>query len=551
MEKPVRLKLYKNASPIETIHTIRKILFENNIFLIESVHKKDSLTGICSCRVIIGNDNIRDLNIGSNGKGMNTEYALASAYAEFIERFQNGALFWKLSGITSSSPGSFSVAKKDFIIITKKFIKLVYGELKDNDDILSKYIENLNEFKVISLNEYQSENKVLLPVELFNRMTGSNGMASGNTMLEAIIQGLSEIFERYVIQELFLNKMTPPQIDIKYFEGTEILERIKKLENRGIKYKILDCSLGKGLPVIGLLLEKNNKYHIHFGADPSPITALERCLTETLQGRSVDEIPLLPLLKVTADKKVLFENEKKEYTDSTGQVPMWILYSEYSWPFNGFVHNVSMTDEDDMRYYLKILSDLDKKLYVHENSFLGFPSVRLYVPGMTENHCPYLELCIEKSIPIDLEKLLNRLPILTNEEYKKLAYGIKQWLKTDYEITNMNKFVAKELTSIKKVFPIGIFPVKWWDERLLIAAIFIRGGIIEDGNKLLNIYISENKVNEQEAKILKLRLFSQSLTFLNSEWPQCPNCDVCQAKHLCYQDIVNRISKEYSILLNK
>lgn len=551
MEKPIRLKSYKNLTPIETIHKIRKILFKNNIFLIESMQKKDPLTGICSCRVIIGNDNVRDLNIGSNGKGMNTEYALASAYAEFIERFQNGALFWKLLGITSSSSGSFSVTKSDFTNITKRFINSIYGESKDNDDIISKYIESLNEFKVISMNEYQSENNVLLPSELFNRMTGSNGMASGNTILEATIQGLSEIFERYAIQELFLNKLTPPQIDNEYFEGTEILKRIKKLEKRGIKFKILDCSLDKGLPVLGLLLEKNNKYHIHFGADPSPITALERCLTETLQGRTVDEIPLLPLLKDTDDKQVLFENEKKEYTDSTGQVPVWILYSKYSWSFKGFVHNISITDEDDMHYYLKILSDLGKKLYVHENSFLGFPSVRLYVPGMTENHCPQLELCIEKSISQDLKNLLNRLPILTNEEYKKLAYGIRQWLNINYGISTMDKFCVKELTSIKKVFPVGLFPVKFWDERLLIAAIFIRGGIIEDGNELLDIYIDENKINEQEAKVLKVRLYSQSLMFLSSEWPQCPNCDICRAKNLCYQKNFNEIYKSYLTLLNK
>lgn len=34
-----------------------------------------------------------DLDIGTNGKGGSYQYALASGYAEFMERLQNGILF--------------------------------------------------------------------------------------------------------------------------------------------------------------------------------------------------------------------------------------------------------------------------------------------------------------------------------------------------------------------------------------------------------------------------------------------------------------------------
>ena len=74
-------------------------------------------------------------------------------------------------------------------------------------------------------------------------------MAAGNTTLEATIQGLSEIFEREAIQQLFLHELTPPQIDEEIFKDQVVLEKLNKLRNQGIDYRILDCSLGKGLPV--------------------------------------------------------------------------------------------------------------------------------------------------------------------------------------------------------------------------------------------------------------------------------------------------------------
>ena len=41
---------------------------------------------------------------------------------------------------------------------------------------------------------------------------GSNGMCAGNTPAEALVQGLSEIFERYAIQEVLAGNIIPPDI---------------------------------------------------------------------------------------------------------------------------------------------------------------------------------------------------------------------------------------------------------------------------------------------------------------------------------------------------
>lgn len=541
MQKLERLKPYKCADPMETVHRIRQILHDNDIFVIETWQGKDTVTGTCSCRIILGDEGIRELNIGTNGKGMNARYALASAYAEFMERLQNSALIWAVEGVPSTLPGAVSVTKDEYKSLTKDLIELAYGKSDRSKRVAEQCVNSETSSMVIPFKEYQTGETVLFPVSLFNRMTGSNGMAAGNTVLEATIQGLSEIFERTVIHDLFHKKLTPPVIDEVVYENTEVLNRLKKLSERGINYKILDCSLGKGFPVIGLLLEKEQKYHVHFGADPSPITALERCLTEVFQGRTTENIPLYSPLQETEDRKVLFENHKKEISDGTGFVPVWIIEGEPSWKFEGFAHPVTISDEDDMDYYMEILSNIGKKLYIRENGFLGFPTVRLYVPGITESHCPEPEYCIDKEVPGDVKKLMQRLPILTDDEYQKLAFRVQEWLRNDFQIFSAEDFQDGHILNLKRIFPVGKFIGKSWDDRLMVAAIYFRGGLTELGTELLNKYIEEKNITSKASEMLKIRLRSRSLTFLPTEWPQCPDCSTCRAKHLCYQDKIDKL----------
>ena len=76
----------KDKFPVETIRNIRKELQSFNIRTrIVNVSKTKS---IYSIRL-----EIRDMpGVGVNGKGISFMYALASAYSEFMERFQSGFL---------------------------------------------------------------------------------------------------------------------------------------------------------------------------------------------------------------------------------------------------------------------------------------------------------------------------------------------------------------------------------------------------------------------------------------------------------------------------
>ena len=543
-----RIKPYKNASPMETIHKIRGILLKNDIFVIEAVQKREPITGVCSCRIVLGDDGLRELNIGTNGKGMNARYALASAYAEFMERFQNGALLWKVMGVSDSIPGDVEADKDEFRVVTANMITDLYGDFNDLDTIVDKYVNESNRYRIIELKDYQSSDCVKLPASLLNRMTGSNGMAAGNTRLEAIIQGLSEIFERLAIHTLFWNKITPPQIPEELFAGTDVYDRLKRLSSAGISYSILDCSIDQNLPVIGLLIEKGGNYHIHFGADPFPVTALERCLTEMFQGRNIDQLPLYPLMNEDAEAAQLFLNEERQYTDSTGQVPVWMVREKTDYTFEGFNHPVSVSDEEDMEYYLKILNDLGKRLFVHDCDLLGFPVVRLYVPGLTENHCPTPESCLAHVISADIRKGLCRLPLLSDDEFRELALLLCEWLYSEYHISCAKDAPSGNFAKLKFAFPAGVFAGRTWDDSLIIAAVYIRGGLKELGKEWLDLYIAEHEFNSQQTEALTIRLNSKSLAFLPTEWPQCPDCSSCRARHFCDEDSIERFRKENQLI---
>ena len=548
MQKLERNKPYKNTSPLVTINRIRQILFDNDIFVIESAQRIEPVTGVCSCRLILGDEGLRELDIGSNGKGMDAKYALASAYAEFVERLQNGATLWKICGIPDSVPGAVEVNREEYEKAARCLLHMAFGESAIDDKMFSRIVGKANN-KVIVFKEYTSKESVCFPAKLYNIMTGSNGMAAGNTVLEATIQGLSEVFERAALQKLFLNQITPPTIDEALFEGTEVLNRLRELKRYGISFRILDCSINQKLPVIGLLLEKKQKYHIHFGADPSPITALERCLTETFQGRLIEELPLYEPLSKDEGLLTLYDNEKKEFTDSTGRVPIWIVDGEPTYSFEGFEHPITISDEDDMNYYMDILNHLGKKLYIWESDILGFPTVRIYVPGMTENHCFDITSCLEKPIPKNISHFMKRLPLLNDAKYEALAQSVKIWLRKDFGINEAEDFPTGEFLGLKFTLPVGTFPGKYWEDRLIVAAIYLRGGISEQGSELLEICIKDGSLSTSNADLLRIRLKSKLLTFTPTEWPECPNCDNCGARQKCFQSEVNGFALKLSALL--
>jgi ribosomal protein S12 methylthiotransferase accessory factor len=463
---PQRLKQYKAVQPEETIKKIETILVDNNIKVQVADTSAQDL-GFYSCHLevldIIGKNPI----FFCNGKGMSRDYAKASAYGELMERLQN--LTFYMSTIYFSEPENSSKKNQskdsfqyfpDERIITAEQLSYEHFDImrflfnfsgdypKDLANFLKTYF-GWNQMKCVPFQDIFQDKTVWLPVRFLHWIIGSNGMCVGNTREEALIHGISEILERHVLKTLYSNPIALPEIDENYFSDTEVSRRLSNFKDiRHLSFRIKDCSLGQNLPVIGLLIENKEKdlYDFHLGADPSPITALERCLTEMLQGGNFQ-------FKRLNDRDHRFLSKehprivKKHFHRSilayAGFWPLVIFDDNLEKAFSGFNHPVSMSDEDDLSYLIKLIEKLGYKFLIRETSFLGFPSYHVVIPGMSgitthfDNEFLYQLTRFEKDIrelyswPVSSTK--QRLKLLkVIREFKNAAYSGEFFLNDYY-----------------------------------------------------------------------------------------------------------------------
>jgi len=396
-------KKYKADLPQNTIQRIRGILNDADLFVevISSFSKFD----LHSCHVEICNEDLAPLHIAAGGKGVTKKYAMASAYAEFMEHAQNRRLFIF---------DHFKYANKKYLasnnidpvfvqIIEKKELGLEYyhsadEKIKSYKDLnieersfieslfkgkdFSKIIEN--EIIYVPFFNVNNETVSYLPIKWLYLCTGSNGMCSGNTATEAILHGISEIFERFSLSRIFKEKIIPPSIPLDFFEGHHIYDLISSMEKKGYKIIVKDCSLGIGLPVIGVIVidYETGKYAFRLGADTSPITALERCFTELFQNGEKIRFNLIHQYKEDG-----YDFEKNLFSNiylGTGFLPNHIFATQYSYEFNPEYFLCSKSDEEDLKYLCNLISSLGHSLYVRDVSFLGFPAYYVYIQGMSE-----------------------------------------------------------------------------------------------------------------------------------------------------------------------
>ncbi len=409
-----RHKQYKNRKPEETIAIIQGLL-ENKLGINTYERLFQEKNGLFhSCRILLDNGSwLRTVNIGTNGKGMTEAYSKASAYGELMERIQNYALLRFANFATHTYLGKH---KEDFPFyyeqIVEKDLVLPFrytpDEIVSADNIYLKqavdhYLFSANNARIyektkdlehyyIPYYDINSNDVVSLPYDIMYNSISTNGMCAGNTPKEALIEGLSEILERYVIRKIYFDNLTLPEIPRELFKGNEILNRIQELEgHEGYIIKIVDCSLGVGIPAVGaiILTTDGEQYQFHMGVDPSPITALERSLTELFQGRNSVKFKMFDKelqTKLLKESSVKEEEMHKTNSASTGAYPFSLFYDEPSYQFSGFDNDFGRSDDTDLKLLTSLIERLGFKIYVRDNSFLGFPAYSIYIPGMSEIH---------------------------------------------------------------------------------------------------------------------------------------------------------------------
>ena len=339
----------------------------------------------------------------TNGKGSTKESALASALGEYIERLSNNHFY-------AGAYWGEDIANGAFVHYPNE--RWFKPDAQDAlpTEILDEYCLNIfdpdSELRGSHLIDTNSGNAqrgicslpyvrqsdgdtVYFPSNLIENLYVSNGMSAGNTLAEAQVQCLSEIFERAVKREILEGEITLPDVPqevLAKYPG--ILEGIRGLEEQGFPVLVKDASLGGIYPVmcVTLMNPRTGGVFASFGAHPSLEVALERSLTELLQGRSLEGLNDLPPPTFASEAVTEPNNFVEHFIDSSGIVS-WRFFSataDYDfveWDFSG---NGENSNDEEAAALFGILESMGKESYVAVYDQLGAIACRILVPGYSE-----------------------------------------------------------------------------------------------------------------------------------------------------------------------
>jgi ribosomal protein S12 methylthiotransferase accessory factor len=130
--------------------------------------------------------------------------------------------------------------------------------------------------------------------ELHSFQLSSNGLASGNTLLEAINAALFEVVERDAVtchRVAWDRHRTPPVVDPHSIPHPLVQELLDRFRDAGTSAVLFDCTVDTQVPVYMAYLYDLEMRGIGvyrgYGAHLDPEIAMTRALTEAAQGRAI------------------------------------------------------------------------------------------------------------------------------------------------------------------------------------------------------------------------------------------------------------------------
>lgn len=383
---------FKDESPVKTVEKIKNILRSNQI----ETEETWSETGVPYCYAL--RITVVGTNFGVNGKGLTKEFALASGYGELMERLQLG----HIGSREVQKDGHYSVSdaldervpakalldkNRNWYEAHAKLLLHYTGQETSPEDIVLQFADAEGNLVATPFFNITKNTKEYLPSALRKRVYTTNGCAAGNTMEEALVQGISEIVERHHQLQIIDQAICPPDIPDEILKKYPVAyDIIKFVRSNGYRVIIKDCSLGENFPVVGacFIHEKSGRYHTHFGAYPIFEIALERALTESFQGHTIDNI-------------ANFENFSYKKSDVYSVTSVAHELAKGSWerlpnffvgkPQYSFRENLGFTGKNNKALLKECLDYFHAKGYevlARDSACFGFPTYQIVIPGYSE-----------------------------------------------------------------------------------------------------------------------------------------------------------------------
>jgi ribosomal protein S12 methylthiotransferase accessory factor len=387
----------KDASLESSIRTLQGKLEALGIH-VEEKSWLNEIEGIWSVHVID-----RDCTrLFTNGKGASQLAARASALGEYFERLSTN-YFW-----THFYLGK-TIANKEFVHYpNEQWFPLSKGNSGDKwptgllTPELQKFYNPEGTAVASQLIDLNSGNKergicaipykrlrddktVYFPVNLIGNLYVSNGMSAGNTMMEARTQALAEIFERDIKYKIIREGICLPDVPEAVINRyPRIAMGIKGLRDAGYGILVKDASLGGQFPVMNvtLLHPEDQGCFASFGAHPRFEVALERALTELLQGRALGSLKGFVAPGFDMEEIADSQNLEIHFVDSSGVISWDFLRSTPDYAFVDW--NFGTTTEEDYNWCVNTIHNSGHDMYIADFMHLGVYACRIFVPGMSE-----------------------------------------------------------------------------------------------------------------------------------------------------------------------
>ena len=406
MEQYIDLK-FKDADPKCTVEKIRGLLVDVGIQM-EEIWFDSGIENCCSVKLQVVGTSM----FGASGKGVTKDLALASAYGEFIERLQCGRQRFLYQSFERDPEMYMHAYAPDARYMTLQ-------ELEENGDWMDYLIRTYpfltrnriakfcrdcafaNEDRILAVPFYSlfEEKYVYLPIEYVEIMYTANGCCAGNSKEEAWLHALSEIFERKCHIDVLKKQKPVPKFSREYLQQfPTVWKIIDTIEAEGdCTVDILDYSGDSGYPVaaVRLVNKKAHGYVISAAADPVLEIAIQRALTEMFQGRSLKN-PLYRTVFLEETKTPIADNIVNQinwklgnyaaefFTDTAPSTAEPLILSE----------NAGKTNRELLMEAIEKVRAMDRPLYIRNQSFMGFDTYKLVIPGFSETRAQMLHTLV-------------------------------------------------------------------------------------------------------------------------------------------------------------
>lgn len=595
-----RSGLYKAVSPRETVHRVRTLLHAHDIFTIEQFwHVNEGFTSSVSVA-------IDGLPLSTNGKGINNEYALASAYGEMMERLQNlilvnGRLPFPIGGSSDSGLLDYPDHVPFDPAQLRKQAPVVYEAVFEQEDRseTDRLLGDIGRIHSVPFYHVNSGKVTPLPWQVLACVLSSNGMCAGNSPEEALIHGLCEVFERYIHRKVFYDNIAWPVIPSDFLKPFPQWAYLARLKEHGFEVSAIDCSLAGRFPAVGLYVRMGEQAAFRIGCAPHFLIALERCVTEMLQGSHLDALAsrLLPVPSSAEDAlaRRFSSNRKRQLyrflralTLAPGLASPMALHDGGAFDRSHLFRCEDASGREALRRLVDLVVKSGHHLYIRDVSFMGFPAYLVYVPGMSE--ILKADSALLRMLFVDSPKARETFLGMgrsSREDVIHLIGTMKQHLDTPVWVDLTHVLPALHRLPLNSKASVNRF-----DPEVLIALLSHEIGDVQGACDALRSYVRRTLPPKESGdpppgaqrhvcllKVLEgmaqgrslaeageavredfpasvrsdVRMILMNMVTLADtlDVPQCPRCEGCAQKALCYRPEIESLARKLEMLMGR